>query len=114
MQAYFQEDFCALPTIPETGKVQMPNGCRSADMRAPGQQRILDSILERECAMRDLLLDLQQEDCLVDAALQELGKRVAAFKLNYSASAVPSNKLAISHGSRVSSMIVCVGCAHSC
>jgi aminoglycoside phosphotransferase family enzyme len=69
-----------------------------------GKRQVIESILERESAMRDLLLDLQQEDSLVDAALQALGKRVAAFQLNYATS-----KMATNQGPCASRMCVCAG-----
>jgi hypothetical protein len=40
--------------------------------------QMIEAILERECAMRNILQELQHEDSLVDAALQALGQRVAS------------------------------------
>jgi hypothetical protein len=88
-RAHTQKDCGALPSIPETSTAQKLHGCFVPVIRKRaiyGEHQMLDEILERECAMRDRLLDLQQEDTLVDAALQALGKRVAAFQLNCGAS----------------------------
>eukprot|EP00962_Isochrysis_galbana_P046267 scaffold18575_cov104-Isochrysis_galbana.AAC.3 len=114
--AYLQKTSCALPSIPEMGRVQMLNGSSSPTTligKRPTirKKQIIDSILERECAVRDLLLDLQEDDNLVDAALQTLGKRMAAFQ-HFTSSTSTSNGLAIGQGPCLNRVSVCASGGH--